>query len=247
MSMQLSDGIRTKKLNIRVFIIEPDYFGRQWLKVLIARDDRTRVVGAATSLGLTKEQEQQMAQAQVILLSYTALQSAGNALSAFETFRQKVLRSKILLLCDTATELAPTPFLAAGADGILLKAEVCESIASATERACRGNILITASIQPRLEAAPWHLQKRLEVLPPVAHFDELSGRLSEPIFLYAVAGLAKEQIADERQIALNTVRKYLADAYEILAASNPWDAFERLTALADESDEEAQVIDQQEQ
>ncbi len=113
--------------------------------------------------------------------------------------------------------------------GILYKSEINRDIGSAVLYAELGSTIFTKSVAELILSH----QKSPQIYRPQIIQSELAIDLNKDtdltLFLFAVLGLSKEEIADELCISLNTVSSRVRASYLKLGVSNRHDTFEALT------------------
>jgi DNA-binding NarL/FixJ family response regulator len=223
---------------IRVLIVDDDYYVRQALTTLLSKDQRTQIVGEASSpeetIALIAKGKSEL-QPHVVLLDMEYKQSTMTGIDTVREVRQRMPEVKILVFSMTRDDDFILEAIQAGADGYLWKNEAAEGIASAVERAYEGRFVVTKSIAQLILGKVSNLKhEATEIFPDSKKYLDLTRRVEETIRLFCIDGLSAAEIAEALHITENTVRGHIKTAYEILGASSRSEAFQRLVAREDE-------------
>lgn len=221
------------QIDVRVLIVERDYFSRRGLKFLIAIDPRVRLTGEIESLEQLDTSAEDFQSADILLINANQFASYDLLLESISVIHHNFPQKKFVLFDLPHPEHLDAHLFALGVAGVLCKNEVRDGIASALTRAFQGQIVISDSISKYTYILPAHIKDRIHVIPPGMRFGKLSKRLYQVADLYA-GGLTPLQIADELKLTPQTVRTYIKRIYEIVDASDKWQVFQRLTARQDE-------------
>lgn len=138
--------------------------------------------------------------------------------------------SKLIILCQNI-ELEKVLSLLEREEivGILYKNEINRDVGSAIERAYRGYTILTKSVAETILSHRESPQiDRPQIVQSSISMD-LQKETDYTLYLFAILGLSKEEIAQELCISLNTVSSRVRAAYLKLGVSNRHDAFEALT------------------
>jgi DNA-binding NarL/FixJ family response regulator len=134
---------------IRVFIVDDDYYMRQALLALLWRESGVKVVGMASCpeelIYLASSGELQET-ADVVLLDMKYIGNEMTGINAIEEIRNKVPGSKIIVLSMLRQADLVLEAVRAGADGYLWKMEVADEMADAIRKAYRGDFVATRSL-----------------------------------------------------------------------------------------------------
>ena len=243
-------------LNLKVVIVDTDFYAMQSINSYLAWDRRTRVTYMSDSLDDLWEYLAQTAEAElpdVVVLDTDNLE----ARTLFDTIfrlRQLMPALKVLCLAQRVDESMVEAAAEAGAGGFLLKQDVRFQIAWAIVYAYRYDFIITTGVaraskdshQPRIHAA--------HTLPKQRRYPELTARLRQAIRLCVIEGMPAHLAADEMAISLHTIRGYIKEGYRILEAYDETEysvdmtpqerAFMRFTAFAeDQRDQSENALD----
>jgi DNA-binding NarL/FixJ family response regulator len=218
---------------VHVLIVDDDYYARDALRSLVARDPRTRVWEAVDSVGQAVRelgsQGDRPAHPDVVLLDVRLAEGERAGIDGIATLREAVPSAKILITSVSSDDGTVRAAVAAGADGYVWKNEAAERIVTAVARAADGRFVLSRKIAEGLLDTLGDLGRySAELVPDRAAGVELTEELRKTIYLYCVGGLSAREIADELQISVNTVNKRIAAAYAALGASSRSAAFQRL-------------------
>jgi len=223
---------------IRVLIVDDDYYVRQALTTLLAKDRRTRVVAEAATpeeaIALIAGAESGL-RPDVVLLDLEYKQSTMTGIDAVREVRQRMPEVKILIFSMTRDDDYILETIRAGADGYLWKNEAAEGIASAIVRVYEGRFVVTKSVAQLILGKVGNLRhEAAEIFPDNKKYLDLTSRVAETIRLFCIDGLSAAEIAEAMDITEHTVRGHIKTGYEILGVSSRSEAFQRLVAREDE-------------
>ena len=234
-------------VNLKVLLLDSDFYALQAVNSYLAWDRRTRVTFLADSTERMWEyiNSQPVAeQPDAIVLDSDHIGGAQGLHETILALQAKIPDVKILCLAQFADMALVEAAVHAHADGYLLKHEVGLQIAWAIVYTLDHEFVITPGVT---QCCP-HLfngnSVNASVLPDRRDYPELTDRIRQAIKLCVVEGMPAHLAADEMGISLHTIRGYVKEGYRILEAYDkteyPVDmtpqerAFMRFTALADE-------------
>ncbi len=235
------------RTNLKVLILDTDYYAREALNGYLAWDRRTRVVHLADSVESLRAYVRGCEAAEwpdVVLLDPLAAPSP-QALAALVEELERTIPRVMTLVLDRRLDLETVRAVArVNANGYLLRDEVAITIAWVIWWAQQYDFVLTRGVK---EALRGEFDRRLfdaAVVPPRRSFERLTGRVRQALELYVVKGMSAQLTADEMGIAAHTVRDYIRQGYRILEEDDPTDpaayppsmspqelAFVRFTAL----------------
>jgi DNA-binding NarL/FixJ family response regulator len=242
-------------LNLKVLVMDRDFYALHAVNSVLAYDRRTRVTRLTEHLSdmWAYIQETPLAERpDVVLLDDDNI--AGGVKGLMKTIadlRSAIPGVRVICLSQVA-DVEPVDVAAkAGAVGFLLKQEVRYQIAWAIVETYRQGEFIITRGSSHLRAKGFHDTRLLHarVLPGRKVFPDLTGRIAQALDLCVLKGMPAILAADEMGISLNTIRGYIRDGYRILEAYDedkypdyltPQErAFMRLTAFASDDSQEA--------
>jgi DNA-binding NarL/FixJ family response regulator len=200
---------------VRVIILEDDFFARDAMAQRLQRDDRVRVVGEA------REPCQTMRLLADINLSPNLLLVDLDFPNQSEVVFEMVAAARqsypaLRIMCLT---LHPQPdliqrVLGLGVDGLVQKNECADGLGLGVERCMMGEFVITPSVT--IAMANTNLHRSCFVLPWVALPEAMANHLQKAAYLRYVRGLTRDQIAEELVLTHFTVDSYLKQIKAIL-------------------------------
>jgi len=235
----------TTHINLKVLVMDTDFYALQAINSYLAWDRRTRVTHLSENVREMWNYIEHTSVAElpnVILLDADHLGGTAALQNTIARLRQKI--KDVVVICMAQT---PDPELAvtaadSGARGYLLKHEVRLQIAWAIVYALSHDFIITHEVA---EACQGIFNSRIfhaAVLPEQREYPELTDRIRQAIKLCVVEGMPAHLAADEMGISLHTIRGYIKEGYRIMEAYDeteyPVDmtpqerAFMRFTAFA---------------
>ncbi len=236
------------RFNLKVVIVDPDFYALNSLNSYLAWDRRTRVVKLLQSLNALTDFLKHVAAAEapdVILIDADIFSDGIELGAALMHMRQLISTVKVICLGHNADPMRAAAALNAGGRGYLVRNEVRHLIASAVCFAVEHSFVVTQSIHAAVEK-PFDMRLfNANVLPSERHFPEMTERIRQALWLCVVEGMSAQLAADEMGVSPHTVRSYIKEGYRILEAHDdrtfpdemgPIErAFMRFTALGDEN------------
>ncbi|HEX3049275.1 MAG TPA: sigma factor-like helix-turn-helix DNA-binding protein [Aggregatilineaceae bacterium] len=238
------------KTNLKVLILDTDYYARQAINSYLAWDRRTRVVHLADSMDAVRQYVKNAPSREwpnVVLLDTLAADSP-QALAELVQHLETTIPNVMTLVLDRRLNLETVKACAqVNVNGYLLRDEVRIRLAWAIVWAQAYDFVVTRSVKEALKDVFEGRLFRSVVLPEQRVYPELTDRVREALQLCVVEGMSAELAADEMGLSPHTVRSYIKEGYRILEAYDdavyPSDmspqerAFMRFTALMKEEDQ----------
>jgi DNA-binding NarL/FixJ family response regulator len=220
---------------VRVLIVDDDFYAREALRSLLARDSRTRVWGEAADVDEALEALADSASSgtplpEVILLDVRLHDRELGGIDGIPHLRSAAQDAKVLVTSVSRDESTVLAAIEAGADGYVWKNESAEGIAAAIERVAEGRFVLTPGVAERLVGTVAELALEAAEVLPERSTVELTETVRRTVYLYCVCGMSAREIADELQLSVNTVNARIRTAYAVLGAGSRREAFERLVA-----------------
>lgn len=219
---------------IKVFIIDDDFYVRQATTTLLTRDRRTKVIGTAGGLEEAFSALNEL-NPDVILLDLDFKHTDENGLDGIVHLKKTHPRARILVFSASRSEEQIIAAIRAGADGYIWKNDAAEGLGSAIQRANEGRFVVTEAVARSIFGKiSGLLPHQTTVMPKGKHYLDLTQRIEQVMKLFCIDGMSAPEIANLLVLSEFTVRGYIRTGYEILGASSRSEAFQRLIARADE-------------
>jgi DNA-binding NarL/FixJ family response regulator len=216
-----------------VLVVDDDYYALEAIKLLLSRDSRTRVWGAADSpqaaVAALRGAPAGAPGPDVVLLDirFGADETAG--ITHLPAISAAAPSAKVLVTSVLQDEAIVRSAIAAGADGFVWKNESGNGIASAVVGVAEGRFVMTPSVaQLVLSGADELRSYATEILGDEPEYAELTSTLKKTLYLFCLCGLSVREIAAELQVSPNTVSSRIKVAYQALGAGSRQEAFARL-------------------
>ena len=240
------------KSNLKVLVLETDFYARQAINSYLAWDRRTRVVHLADTLDSVREYVRAVDRSEwpdVVLLDAQAA-ATPDELARLVREIEETIPNVMTLVLDRKLNLDTLRACAqANVNGYLLRNELRIRIASAIVWAQEHDFVITEGVKDALKDALKSERERqlvrAAVVPERREYPDLTPRVRQALQLCVVEGMSAELAADEMGISPHTVRSYVKEGYRILETYDdtvyPPDlspqekAFMRFTALVKDS------------
>lgn len=236
--------------NLKVLLVEPDYYARHALYTFLAWDRRTRVMfntGNLDAVWPYLRETPSVEHPDYVLLNVNQVGGAAGLRQTLDKLRQALPKVRVVCL---AQQFDPDLLQAAAekyVKAFLLKHEVGLRVGWAIVHAETHDFTVTPAVAEAVRGQRGlHLRvQQAAVLPKSIEFAQLTSRVKEALELW-LGGMPAYLIADELGIAQSTVRGYIKKAYRILESSIDLDfpqevtqqerAFLRYTALDEGGD-----------
>lgn len=220
---------------IKVFIIDDDFYVRQATTSLLTRDERTEVVGSASSIAEAMV-ELDILMPDIILLDLDFKHTRESGLEVIVPLKKRLPQTSILIFSASRDENSILEAMQVGADGYIWKNDAAEGLGSAIERVKDGSFVITESIARLIYGKFSGLidERPAEILPEGKRYVDLTKRVEQVMRLFCFEGMSALEIAETLHLSENTVRGYIKAGYEIVGATTRREAFQKLIARADE-------------
>lgn len=236
-------------LNIKVLLMDTDFYALQAINGYLAWDRRTRVTFMAESTEMMMEYLSKTPLAELPNCILLDSDHMGGAEALRQTIHQLRLRiPKVQLICLTQSldmALIETAIMAR-TNGYLLKHEVRWHIAWAIAYALKHEFIVTNTVYRKCAHLFSTHMVHPSPLPPAKTYPELTDRIEQALRLCVIEGMPAHLAAHEMGISLHTIRGYIKEGYRILEAYDESDyptdmtpqerAFMRFTALDFEAD-----------
>lgn len=232
------------KTNLKVLILDRDFYSRQAINSYLAWDRRTRVVHKTDSIESVQEYVNSVDQTEwpdVVLLDTLTANSTEELADLVQMIEDTIPDVMTLILARKIDLDEIRALEKVRVNGYLLRNEVRIRIASAICWAKKFDFVVTKSVKEALKDMFDGRLFRAVVLPEMREYPELTNRVHEALNLCVIEGMSAELAADEMGISAHTVRSYVKEGYRILETYDdiiyPPDyspqerAFMRITAL----------------
>lgn len=234
-------------INLKVVIMDSDYYAMQSINGYLAWDRRTRVTYMTTHLDDFWRYLHDIPSAElpdVIIIDADHLGDIDHVQQVLTDLRDFVAKAMIVCVSQTNSPRLVETVAEAGASAFLLKHEVGMQIAWAIIYARERDFVITPSVARMLKDTHNKRVYDADVLPEQRDYPEMTDRIRQAIRLCVIEGMPAHLAADEMGISLHTIRGYIKEGYRILESYDqheyPTDmtpqerAFMRFTALSNE-------------
>ncbi len=235
------------RTNLKVLVLDTDYYARQAINSYLAWDRRTRVVHLAETMQSVVEYVRRVPDTEwpdVVLLDALAADTP-NELAELVKHIEDTIPNVMTLVLDRKLNMDTLrACVKARVNGYLLRDELRIRIAWAIVWAQAHDFIVTQSVKDALKDEFEDRLFRARVVPDRRTYPELTERIRQALQLCVVEGMSAELAADEMGISPHTVRSYIKQGYRILETYDdtiyPPDmspqerAFMRFTALVED-------------
>lgn len=232
-------------INLKVVIVDSDYYAMQAINGYLAWDRRTRVTFMTTSIDSFWDYLGDVAHAElpdIVVIDADHLGSLDDVRHALRRTGELAPDALILCLAQRIDHALVEATADGGARAYLLKEEVRMQIAWAIVYALDHDFLITPSVARAIRGTHHNLLYHASILPEQREYPEMTDRIRQAIRLCVIEGMPAHLAADEMGISLHTIRGYIKEGYRILESYDQYEypvdmtpqerAFMRFTALA---------------
>lgn len=234
-------------INLKVVILDTDYYAMQSINGYLAWDRRTRVTFMTTDLDEFWRYLRDIPVAElpdVLIVDADHLGELDHVYKQLDDLQKFVPDGMIVCLSQTNSPRLIESVAETGARAFLLKHEVGMQIAWAVVYALNREFVVTPGVARIVKDSRMQRVYEADVLPEQRQYPEMTDRIRQAIRLCVIEGMPAHLAADEMGISLHTIRGYIKEGYRILESYDqheyPTDmtpqerAFMRFTALANE-------------
>jgi DNA-binding NarL/FixJ family response regulator len=238
-------------INLKVVVVDSDFYALQSLNSYLAWDRRTRVTYLAESLERLWDYLRATPNAELpdmIVLDADHMGGAGPLEATIERLRVVVPHVRIVCLAQQIDFSLVEAAARSSASAYLLKQDVRLQIAWALVYSLEHDFVITQGIHRTVKDSFNSRVFHASVLPGQRDYPDMTDRIRQAIKLCVIEGMPAHLAADEMGISLHTIRGYIKEGYRILEEYDQNEyptnmtpqerAFMRFTALADDEQEE---------
>ncbi|MBI5957453.1 MAG: response regulator transcription factor [Chloroflexi bacterium] len=234
--------------NLKVLVLETDFYSRQAMNSYLAWDRRTRVVYLADSLDAVRFYVSKVPQTEwpdVVLLDAQAAPSPAELARLVKDIEDTIPNVMTLVLDRYLNMETVRAVEKARVNGYLLRNELRIRLAAAIIWARQYDFVVTSSVKEALKDEFEGRLFRAVVVPERREYPDLTPRVRQALDLCVVEGMSAELAADEMGISAHTIRSYVKEGYRILETYDdsiyPPDlspqekAYMRITALKEDA------------
>jgi len=239
-------GIGT--INLKVVLLDTDFYALQAINSYLAWDRRTRVTlmtGSEQEMWDYIHQTPPAELPDVVVVDADHLGGAGRLRQTIDRLKQKIANVRVICLAQFVNPDLVEAAAEHHAAAYLLKRETRMMIAWAIVYTLDHDFVITHTVARECSHIFHNRVFRASILPDRREYPELTDRIRQAIELCVIQGMPAHLAADEMGISLHTIRGYIKEGYRILEAYDdteyPVDmtpqerAFMRFTALAEDA------------
>lgn len=208
-------------VNLKVLVMDTDFYALQAINNFLAWDRRTRVTNLSEDPHDMWSYIKRTPLAElpdVVILDADHLGGPEALRSMLNQVRHSIENVMIICLAQNIDTQLVAIAADAGARGFLLKQDLRLQIAWAIVYARDHDFVVTPSIAKASEGMFHHRIFHARTLPERREYSELTDRIKQAIRLCVVQGMPAHLAADEMGISLHTIRGYIKEGYRIMEA-----------------------------
>jgi DNA-binding NarL/FixJ family response regulator len=212
-----------RRLNIKVLVVDTDFYALRALNSYLAWDRRTRVVALTTSVDGALDYIASVAPPEhpdVVLLDVDACPDSEALQRAITRLLSAVKDLVVVCITRRADPVLTSAAAAAGARGMLLRNELRLQLVGATIYALDHRFIVTPGIVASAKAPHDDWLDFAETLPGERAYPAMSDRIRQALWLTVVEGMPAQLAADEMGISPHTLRSYVKEGYRILETAD---------------------------
>lgn len=235
-------------INLKVVVMDTDYYAMQSINGYLAWDRRTRVTFMTTKLDEFWNYLRESPVAElpdVIILDADHLGDSVDIQKKLVYIQDIIPNVIIICLSQNQSSNLVEAVAQAGARAFMLKDEVGMQIAWAVVYSLDRDFVITNGVARHLKDTHNKRLYQAAILPEQRDYPEMTDRIRQAIRLCVIEGMPAHLAADEMGISLHTIRGYIKEGYRILESYDQYEyptdmtpqerAFMRFTALANDN------------
>ncbi len=232
------------RINLKVLVLDTDFYARRALTSYLAWDRRTRVVAVTQDIEGTLEHMRDVALPEKPDVLVMETEICADTRTLTETIRRfRATTEDLIVICLTRVPNAAITetVYQAGARGCMVRNEIRLGLVFGIVFALEHRFVVTPGIM-NLPAPAHHTWRgAAELIPSEPDIPEMTERIRQALWLCVIEGMPAQLAADEMGISPHTIRSYIKEGYRILEAHDnseyPEDmgpierAFMRFTAI----------------
>lgn len=215
--------VTNRRLNLKVLVVDTDFYALRALNSYLAWDRRTRVVALTTSLDDALDYIVGVAPPEhpdVVLLDVDTSGDAETLRHAIGRLLSAVKDVVVLCMARKPDALLTSVAAASGARGMLLRNELRLQLVGATIYALDHRFVVTPGIVAAAKKPHDDWLDIAETLPGERAYPAMSDRIRQALWLTVVEGMPAQLAADEMGISPHTLRSYVKEGYRILETAD---------------------------
>ena len=238
------------RLNLKVMIIDSDFYAMRALNSYIAWDRRTRVVAQVQTLEEAIRFLRRVAEAEypdVIVIEPDGFATPDVLRAAIKQLHKHIKDLIVVCLARAVDPHYVSAALDGGIRAYLIRNEVGVHLVGAIVFASEHDLIVTRAIQ-KMNHDPYDVRLQpAKLLPKEREYPEMTERIRQALWLCVIEGMSAQLAADEMGVSPHTIRSYVKEGYRILKAHDATEypddmspeeqAFMRFTALDDEEEQ----------
>jgi DNA-binding NarL/FixJ family response regulator len=256
--LSIGDGIMATiaDINLKVLVMDPDFYSLHSINSFLAWDRRTRVTNLSETLEQMWDYIGRTTLAElpdIVLLEADHVGGARMLRDTITHLNETVPNVRVLCLGqDPLPELVEAA-AEAQAQGYFLKHDVRLQIAWAIVYALDYDFVVTTGVAKTCSHLSNRRIFRATQLPEQRKFPELTQRIRQAMKLCVLDGMPAHLAADEMGISLHTIRGYIKEGYRILESYDETDypvemtpqerAFMRMTGFENNLNDKHDLLD----
>lgn len=234
------------RINLKVVVLDTDFYALQAINSYLAWDRRTRVTRLAESEEQLLRYLDRAPEAElpdVVVLDADHSGGARGLEAVINRLQEYAPQVMVVCMAQNVHRELVQAAAAAGARAYLLKQEVRLQVAWAICYTLEHDFVVTAGVARVCAQIPDPRALNATMLPEQREYPEMTDRIRQAIKLCVIEGMPAHLAADEMGISLHTIRGYIKEGYRILEAYDQTEypvemtpqerAYMRFTALAD--------------
>jgi DNA-binding NarL/FixJ family response regulator len=231
-------------VNLKVLLLDSDYYALQAINSYLAWDRRTRVTFMAEDDATIWSYLENISEAEmpdVVVMDADHAGGAEGLTRLIQRLRKRMPDVMIICLAQFLDASLVQAAIEGDAKGYFMKHEVRLQIAWAIVYALKYPLVVTPVVARQAAYVFAQLGVEPRILPDKREYPELTDRIRQAIELCVIEGMPAHLAADEMGISLHTIRGYVKEGYRILESHDETDylvdmtpqerAFMRFTAL----------------
>ncbi|MCS6871075.1 MAG: sigma factor-like helix-turn-helix DNA-binding protein [Anaerolineae bacterium] len=209
-----------QRINLKVMVIDHDFYALRALNSYMAWDRRTRVVGLAESFeqALTLLDELPHVEHPSVVLLDSDTYDDAELTQIVRSLQRRIAKLDVICLAHQKNAARVQLVYDLAARAYFLRNEVRLLLMNAIIYALQRSFTVTRGVLEQLQAERSPLAERVDVLPRPREYPELTERIRQALWLYVIEGMPAQLAADEMGVSPHTVRSYIKEGYRILEA-----------------------------
>lgn len=210
----------SSRINLKVLVLDTDFYARRALTSYLGWDRRTRVVAIAQDVdgALEHLNSAPPEQPDVLIMEAEVCPKPADLRDTIRRFRAAVPDLVVVCLVRMPDAKVAEAIFQAGGKACMVRNEIRLALVGAIVRALDHRFLVTPNVHDAARDGMYSWMSSAEVIELEREVPEMTERIRQALWLCVIEGMPAQLAADEMGISPHTIRSYIKEGYRILEA-----------------------------